>query len=636
MKKFFTQKINIVHAVIVILTLVVGVSSVAAVSPGGNITPIIHRGGGNQVMDYLRIGTGNLLGNLSVRDNKTLAHFTGDITDPSAVFRVGDNALVRNQLFVGNNVSASQNNIWNTSYITTNGTIGAALQAVNVLGTARATNLDSLHQPITDNHNLNIPIMNQSGSDKVCIDRQGGLRLCPDTPPVQINGQCGAAQGATLSGVPAANLLCVNGLPSNYTFQSDGTTAWTCFGENDGTDASCTANQPMGVCGTAGSETFAVYPDDGDACPFFGGNDGQLLIHSLSPLVGICMPENHPESLCAEGDASDVTFDSDLSIASWTCSNGGATEVSCNSDRVTIEPEPEPVSPQCAEFPGIHESQPADETNGCDSGEYTNIGDTDTHWQWGCGSSTGFNTCQADKPLICLPPVITSDNLTIIPDPERQPGSTPVPNAVFIVDFDDTVYENVELVASLATSSFGSRSSAVDTSPVSDRHFGDQIWILRLDAMCISTGEEVTSNPIQAQGSMLPAQTTAPSCTNPVWVDGSSFEWGGMAYNYFTQSQSTVNPGTTAACGGYVVNNQIWYKYECIGTGATNGPASGNYWKYTLNDVDLIYTNSSGTPLNQPENIPDYPTMGSPNSWIPNSTTPGIEYSRLVPVANAC
>ena len=410
MKKFFTQKINIVHAVIVILTLVVGVSSVAAVSPGGNITPIIHRGGGNQVMDYLRIGTGNLLGNLSVRDNKTLAHFTGDITDPSAVFRVGDNALVRNQLFVGNNVSASQNNIWNTSYITTNGTIGAALQAVNVLGTARATNLDSIADGLDNVINGGIPVTNQSGSDKVCIDRQGGLRLCPDTPPVQINGQCGAAQGATLSGVPAANLLCVNGLPSNYTFQSDGTTAWTCFGENDGTDASCTANQPMGVCGTAGSETFAVYPDDGDACPFFGGNDGQLLIHSLSPLVGICMPENHPESLCAEGDASDVTFDSDLSIASWTCSNGGATEVSCNSDRVTIEPEPEPVSPQCAEFPGIHESQPADETNGCDSGEFADLDNSDTEFLWECQGINGGDSvsCSAAMEIECLAPTLTS------------------------------------------------------------------------------------------------------------------------------------------------------------------------------------------------------------------------------------
>ena len=67
---------------------------------------------------------------------------------------------------------------------------------------------------------------------------------------VPINGVCGSANGGTYSTAPATN-LCSTGTASSVTTGSSNYT-WTCNGQYNGTNASCTANKTPtnGDCGT--------------------------------------------------------------------------------------------------------------------------------------------------------------------------------------------------------------------------------------------------------------------------------------------------------------------------------------------------------------------------------------------------
>jgi len=71
----------------------------------------------------------------------------------------------------------------------------------------------------------------------------------------------------------------------------------------------------------------------------------------------------------------------------WACggSNGGSPDV-CES----IHQE-EPLVPQCAPFPGLHQTQPATTflNNGCITGDYVDEPDTANAWQWSCNGNNG-------------------------------------------------------------------------------------------------------------------------------------------------------------------------------------------------------------------------------------------------------
>ena len=102
-------------------------------------------------------------------------------------------------------------------------------------------------------------------------------------PPV--NGVCGSAKGAPVTGPPSAN-LCSAGTASAVT--GNGPWSWTCAGVNRGTPASCSAPLATGQCGPANGTTT-------DAAP--------------------------ATSLCNIGTPSVVTGSGPWT---WTCSAGGA------------------------------------------------------------------------------------------------------------------------------------------------------------------------------------------------------------------------------------------------------------------------------------------------------------------------
>lgn len=233
MKKFLTKKINFAHAMVLVLALVVGIGTAGAVvvAPDDTIYPLIHAGQGDQVINnVLKIGNGSgSIGSLDVRGNSSsLAQFVGDSL--FTVLTESGLALTSGSVFVGENaISSDSTHIWKRSYNLIEGTLAAVMQRVNVFGKLRATNLS-----------------NPSGTEKVCVEPDGSIVLCPpdSTETVTpINGACGSADGTTLSTAPTSN-LCTTGTPSSVS-GGTGTYDWSCYGSGGGTTASCSANQTV-------------------------------------------------------------------------------------------------------------------------------------------------------------------------------------------------------------------------------------------------------------------------------------------------------------------------------------------------------------------------------------------------------
>ncbi len=84
----------------------------------------------------------------------------------------------------------------------------------------------------------------------------GSTAQCSATKVVAVNGQCGSANGAMFSSAPTTN-LCAQGTASSVS--GTGPWTWTCNGTNGGSSASCSAQKAYGQ------------PDGPAACPFTGG-----------------------------------------------------------------------------------------------------------------------------------------------------------------------------------------------------------------------------------------------------------------------------------------------------------------------------------------------------------------------------
>ena len=246
---------------------------------------------------------------------------------------------------------------------TTNENLNPANADLNVNGRMRIASLaDPLAPPL-------VP---------ACVNDFGKIERCPLTSSGSLTmlAQCGPSGGTTVSSEPTLDVLCQVGSPGPVTFAAD-TYSWTC------TEAfsveNCSANYL--------SPTAPAV--NGQCASFTGSYEDQP----------------SPQEACSAGNFNNIEPNSDTEFL-WECEglNGGQT-VACDAAIA-----PEPVSPQCAEFPGIHESQPADETNGCDSGEFADLDNSDTEFLWECQGINGGDSvnCSAAMEIECLAPTLTS------------------------------------------------------------------------------------------------------------------------------------------------------------------------------------------------------------------------------------
>ena len=175
MKKLFTQKINFTYSVIVVLVLVLGVSQATAqyAAPGqtDELNPLIHRGGGEQSIEELRLG--DCSGNASCQSIDVALDARGvlagalswfdDSVDASQsfVFATLQNSFLLGNLFIGENASPALPILAN-AYGPSGGTFNIPIQKVNVHGNALATNLE-----------------NTPGNVPVCVENDGTIVLCP-------------------------------------------------------------------------------------------------------------------------------------------------------------------------------------------------------------------------------------------------------------------------------------------------------------------------------------------------------------------------------------------------------------------------------------------------------------------------
>jgi hypothetical protein len=370
------------------------------------------------------------------------------------------------------------------------------------------------------------------------------------------------------------------------------------------------------------------------------------LCPTANPIIGSCgstngtnVPALPTSGLCATGTASTVSVGA--GTYDWNCyGSGGGSTASCSANMV-INGACSTTTDQC--------------TVGTRSSPYESSGSTTD--QWSCTGINGGTTASCSKNIqdSCSAPVLTQSNLTVVEDPGV---TTSGPNGQFHITFDESLYERVNMYVQGPISSGSGRTNI---SPVKHGNFGKGLtWSISINADCKSTGERVTSNSIQSEGSSYVAPPT--NTCNQVWVDGTSFSWGGIGYGYFDKNKNSAAQDSTGLYGfgmafedacydGYVVQgsgvNATWHRYECVPSGApyglsstiTNPPTcSGSCYKYQANSggnaPGVIYTNASGTPINPPgSNTPIYSTIGDPSDWIGQS---GGNYSRYVPVASAC
>jgi hypothetical protein len=192
----------------------------------------------------------------------------------------------------------------------------------------------------------------------VCKGSNGGSNeTCStsrDSAPIAINGQCGDADGYAFkyndTGYSTTYNQCDVGVSDSVDFPNKGdSTSWKCLGENNGTDANCSASrdqQPTiinGACGAA-AKTYTF-----DAVDFSG-------------------------SYCSSGSVNATpSFPSKGSSVGWVC-NGSNTgsNASCTADR---------------------ETKPVEKTNGeCGTAAKTYLFDTEAFSGSFCSAGTVNDT----------------------------------------------------------------------------------------------------------------------------------------------------------------------------------------------------------------------------------------------------
>jgi hypothetical protein len=179
------------------------------------------------------------------------------------------------------------------------------------------------------------------------------------SPPPPTNGQCGSANGTTVSSAPTTN-LCSAGTATSVT--GSGPWYWNCDGTNGGTNASCSAN----VTGGGGS-------------PFNGACGSAAVPSTTEPTT----------NLCATGTPSAVT--PTAGGWWWTCDGSdGGTNVNCSASL-----EDAPVNGTCGSAAVPSTTEPT--TNLCSAGTPTSVTPTAGGWWWTCdGSNNGTNiNCSA-------------------------------------------------------------------------------------------------------------------------------------------------------------------------------------------------------------------------------------------------
>lgn len=259
----------------------------------------------------------------------------------------------------------------------------------------------------------------------MCTGSNGGTNVncgC-NPPPVVVNGQCGAENGATTSSAPTTD-LCAKGTASAVT--GTGPWAWTCAGANGGTKAYCAANPPpqkvCGVCGSANGTVTSIIPTTGlcssgtataiaGTGPWTwsctGANGGDNAYCSASPppppppVNGDCGAANGTVTstkpttgLCSSGIASAV---SGTGPWAWSCAGvNGGTSASCAA---TPPAPPPPTNGQCGPENGA--TTTATPTTGlCSSGTASVVAGTGP-WTWNCtGSNGGTNACCSANPPV--------------------------------------------------------------------------------------------------------------------------------------------------------------------------------------------------------------------------------------------
>jgi hypothetical protein len=421
MKKFLTQKINFVHAIIVMLTLTVGIGMVSAgyALPGqtSDLDAFIHVGGGDQYIESLRLGNCSQGAPSSNPCNPLPVTFDlrGDAGAASSFDTVNESRFnvlfstnVLKETFISNNAQLAYD-FFRASH---NG-IQTPVQSVNVYGDVQATSLSS-----TGSEN----------NQDLCFNTTGRLVLCPP-PPIE-NAACGSANGTPTSTAPTTN-HCNPGSLSGMT-ETSNSFDWTCLGSNGGSNASCSAPKTLnGSCGSSDGETFSSSPsaglcqsgsastvnDNESSTPRYtwtcygtnGGSADYCSANYQSPSVnGQCksydsyyssgsyassQPATNSSNGCNAGNYADKTDSS--TEWKWSC-NGtdGGTQDQCTAERSPA------VNGQCRPYnSGPYASQPTNSSYGCNAGNYADKTDSSTEWKWSCNGTDGGtqDQCTAER-----------------------------------------------------------------------------------------------------------------------------------------------------------------------------------------------------------------------------------------------
>jgi len=224
-----------------------------------------------------------------------------------------------------------------------------------------------------------------------------------------INGQCGSANGSSLTNAPTTNLCAAGGASP---VSGTGPWNWSCSGSNGGITASCQALLRVnGSCGPANLVAVSTAPTSGlcsigNASTVSGsgpwswgcaGSNGGTTASCSAPLQtitvnGVCGPANSiavsttPTSgLCSIGSASTVSGSGPWS---WGCagSNGGTT-ASCSAPL-----QQGATNGVCGSMNGVV-TNTIPTTSLCSSGTASPVGGIGP-WSWTCNGASGGTTAQ--------------------------------------------------------------------------------------------------------------------------------------------------------------------------------------------------------------------------------------------------
>lgn len=257
-----------------------------------------------------------------------------------------------------------------------------------------------------------------------CTGKKGSSANC--SAPLQINGECGMANGSQSVAAPLGQ-LCASGKSSEVS--GAGPWYWNCFGDNGGVVAQCVAyTMVSGRCGKAHGVVARSVPHKalcaaGHATAVLGegpwtwncvgsGEGNSVNCEASRVQDGVCGPSasigsaSEPATdLCAYGKAGKVTGKGPWN---WTCesANGGKT-VKCSSMMLT--------NAACGPAHGVGALQKPKEGL-CASGASESV-TGEGPWYWTCGGENG------GAPADCMAPKRTDG----VCGPAHQMGAETAP-----------------------------------------------------------------------------------------------------------------------------------------------------------------------------------------------------------------